>query len=115
MDEHSFDIHIATDYNSIELAILIGYFQRSIKENKQQGCNFLLDRTWLCESLEAIAETFPYWSKGKVLNIINKAVELGILRKGKFNAQKFERVNWYAFESEEKFLNRMGNQGGNNE
>jgi hypothetical protein len=104
MSNHSFDVRIATEYKSIELATLVSHFQYWLNANKRMGRNQHEGRTWTYQTLIGIAAVFPYWSKRQVEKLINKAVQCGILRKGNFNKTRFDRTVWYAFENESKFL-----------
>lgn len=103
MSNHSFDIHIATEYKSVDIAILIWHFQYWIIKNKRLNRNQHEGRTWTYQTLQEIAALFPYWSVKQVERLLNKAVSLKILIKGNFNKAKFDRTVWYAFNNEEKF------------
>ena len=103
MSNHSFDIHIATEYKSIEIATLVWHFQYWIMKNKRLGRNFIEGRTWTYQTNLEIAAAFPYWSIYQVERLIKKAIELKILRKHNYNKSQFDRTVWYAFENEEKF------------
>lgn len=103
MSNHSFDIHIAEEYKSVDIAILTWHFQYWIMKNKRLGRNEHDGRTWTYQTIEEIAAVFPYWSGKQVERLLNKAVELDILIKGNFNKAKFDRTLWYAFKNEGKF------------
>ncbi len=113
---HSFDLSLASTY-SIEEAILIHHFQHWIRVNRGLNRNFHDGRYWTYQSLDEIAQHFPYWSKNQVVNIIEKlcrgyqresknkkAKHEPILMKGNYNATRYDRTVWYAFIDEEKFL-----------
>lgn len=100
---HAFDVHIATEYKSIEIAILVQHFQFWIMRNKRLNKNYYESRTWSFQTLAEIAACFPYWSFKQVERLMEKMVKLKILIKGNFNRAKFDRTLWYAFANEEKF------------
>lgn len=100
---HSFDVALATELGDINLAILIHHFQFWIMLNKRQGINFKEGCTWTYQTVKQITAAFPYWSKKQVERLLNKAVELGILKKGNFNKNSFDQTAWYAFVDEESF------------
>lgn len=105
MSHHmSFDVELAVELDSIELAILVHHFQYWISKNKRLGKNDKEKRTWSYQTLEQIAAVFPFWSVQQVERYIKKLVELKILIKGNFNKSPFDRTSWYAFESEERFV-----------
>jgi hypothetical protein len=100
---HSFDVALAAEYKSVELAILIHHFQFWIVQNKRLERNFHEGRTWMYQTIKEITAIFPYWSKKQVEKLLTKAVQLGILIKNNFNKSKFDRTAWYAFADEVKF------------
>jgi len=103
MTSHCFDVHIATEYKSTDVAILLWHFQYWIMKNKRLNRNNFEGRTWTYQTIEEITSAFPYWSKKQIERLLNKVTELKILLKGNFNKTKFDRTVWYAFDNEEKF------------
>jgi hypothetical protein len=109
---HSFDVGLATKYG-IEEAIIIHHFQHWIGINQRLKRNFHDGKTWTYQTLDEIAAHFPYLSRSKVFNIIEKLClgkdrqskkkELDfepILVKGNFNKSTYDRTVWYAFSQE---------------
>jgi len=103
MASHSFDVLLAEEYNSIEIALLISHFQFWIIRNRRLGLNEKEGRTWTYQSLEEIASHYNYWSYDQVRRLVKKALDLGIIIKKNFNENKWDKRCWYAFENEEKF------------
>jgi hypothetical protein len=103
MSNHSFDIHIAEEYKSVEIAVLIWHFHYWIMKNKRLGRNFQDGRTWTYQTYEEIAAAFPYWSRSQVKRLLKKLIEKEIIIKGNFNKSPFDQTIWYAFKDEEKF------------
>jgi hypothetical protein len=103
MSNHSFDIRVAEEYKSVELAILVWHFQYWIMKNKRLGRNFHDERTWTYQTYEEIVAVFPYWSRDQVKRILKKAIESEIIIRGNFNKNSFDQTIWYAFKDEEKF------------
>lgn len=93
---HSFKVALAKEFG-IEEAILIHNFYYWIKENKANDRNYFDGRFWTFNSQKAYAEWFSYLSEGKIKRIINNLVEKGILMKGNYNLNQYDRTNWYAF------------------
>lgn len=100
---HSFDVHIATEYKSVEIAILVWHFHYWIAFNKRLGKNQIEGRTWTYQTIKQIAAAFPYWSIFQIERLLKKSVDLKILKKANFNKSPYDRTVWYAFENEEKF------------
>lgn len=104
MSNHSFDIHVATEYNSVEVAIMVWHFQYWIMKNKALKRNLHEGRTWSYQTIQEVAACFPYWSFSQVKRILAKLIEHKILIKGNFNKTPLDRTVWYAFDDEEKFM-----------
>lgn len=93
---HRFKVALAKEYG-IEEAILIDDFRYQIARNKANDKNFFDGRYWTYNSQKAYVETFPYLSAGQIKRIINNLVDKGILMKGNYNVNQYDRTNWYAF------------------
>lgn len=96
---HQFKTALAKLYG-IEEAILINNFHYWIKENKANDRNFFDGRYWTFNTQKAYADWFSYLSEGRIKRTINNLVEKGILMKGNYNANQYDRTNWYAFTDE---------------
>jgi len=114
---HSFDIDLAAEYG-VEEAILIHHFQHWISLNRKRKKNFHEGRTWSYQTIQEIADHFPYWTLDEVRNLIERLCGghcrfskskkkdfHPVLKKGNFNKRKMDKTSWYAFTDEEKFLN----------
>lgn len=102
-ENHSFDINLATELGSIELAIMVRHFQHWININKTLNQNHIEGRTWTYQTRKWIASHFPYWNEEKVRRYTDKLEELGIIKKGNFNKKAMDKTVWYSFENEEMF------------
>lgn len=96
---HQFKLALAKIYG-IEEAILINNFHYWIKENEANDRNFFDGRYWTYNSQKGYAKWFPYMNEGRIKRTINSLVEKGILMKGNYNANQYDRTNWYAFTDE---------------
>lgn len=93
---HEFKIALAKEYG-IEEAILIHNFHHWITENKANNRNFFDGRFWTYNSQKAYVELFPYLNEGKIKRTIGSLIEKGIIMKGNYNANQYDRTNWYTF------------------
>ena len=93
---HHFKVALAKEYG-IEEAIFIDEIQHQIKKNRFNERNFHEGRYWTYNSLKAYEETFPYMNAGKIKRVINNLIDKGILMKGNFNVNQYDRTCWYAF------------------
>ena len=96
---HQFKVALAKIYG-IEEAILINNFYYWIKENRLNNRNFFDGRYWTYNTQKAYADWYSYLNEGRIKRTINSLVEKGILMKGNYNANQYDRTNWYAFTDE---------------
>jgi len=101
--EHSFNIHYAQRYGLHE-AIMIKNFQFWIWKNKANGSHKYDDRTWTYNSVKAFEELFPYLSSSQIRRCLESLVEQGVLIKGEYNKNPYDRTSWFAFRDESTFL-----------
>lgn len=100
---HSFDVDLATELKSVDLAILVHHFQYWIRHNAAMGINSHDGRTWTYQTLKHIASHFDYWNVKQVEKLMVKLVDMKILIKGNYNKTPYERTIWYAFNDQVKF------------
>lgn len=93
---HHFKVALAKEYG-IEEAILIDEFYFQITRNRANDKNFFDGRYWTYNTQKAYVDIFPYLNAGKVKRVINSLLEKGILLKGNYNANQYDRTNWYSF------------------
>lgn len=109
MASHSFDIALATELGSVELAILYNHIEFWCIVNAKAKRNIYDDHVWTYNSAEAIAENFPYWSGKKVRRLLDALVKKGKIRKGNYNKTKFDRTCWYGIHKREIHFPDLGN------
>ncbi len=104
-DNYLFNVEVAKKYGVNE-AIFLQNMKFWISSNKANGRNFKEGRYWTYNSYEAFQEIFPFWTARQIRTIIDKLVEQGvILKENKFNKQRNDHTNWYAFVNEDEWIN----------
>ena len=93
---HSFDVSIAKKYG-IEEAVLINNLYFWISKNKANEKNFYDGRYWTYNTNKALSDLFPYISESKMFRVIKHLEEEGIVVKGNYNKEKWDRTCWYSF------------------
>jgi hypothetical protein len=99
---HGFHPEIAKDYG-VTTAIIVHHLQYWISHNKRSKRNQHDGKTWMYQTIEVMAEAFPYWSRKQVERALVKAVEQKVIVKGNYNKTLYDRTCWYAFKNELKF------------
>lgn len=96
---HHFKVALAKEYG-IEAAILIDEFNYQISRNKANERNFHDGKYWTYNTLQAYTDIFPYFSIKQIRKIIDNLISSGILMKGNYNENPYNRTSWYAFTDE---------------
>lgn len=100
---HSFDIFHASEYGLHE-AIIISNLQFWLAKNRANEKHMHDGRTWTYNSIRAFGDLFPYLTPKQIRSAVDSLVERGILIKGSYNENPYDRTAWFAFQDEEQFL-----------
>jgi len=95
--DHSFSVEIATDLKNVNLAILIKNFDYWLSKNKANNKHFHDGTFWTYNSVEAFVKLFPYFTKNQIRRLLEKLIDLNVLRTGNHNINKYDRTIWYTF------------------
>lgn len=93
---YTFDTLLAEKYGVNE-AIMLNNFIYWIAKNEANGKHFYDGRYWTYNSVSAFEKLFPFWSNKQVRNVLASLERQGVLLKGNYNEQKYDRTCWYAF------------------
>lgn len=102
--EHQFCVELASSYG-IEEAIMIHNLYFWIRKNFANGSNFHDGRYWTYNSSKAFSVLFPYMTESKIYRVLKSLEEKGIVVKGNYNENKYDRTCWYSFT--DKALNEL--------
>lgn len=80
----------------VEEAILLDTIVFWARENKSRGENFRDGRWWTYNSLNGLAEIFPWWSQKQIRRIMNSCIAQKALLVGNYNREKRDRTIWYS-------------------
>lgn len=94
--EHRFNIQFAKEFG-IEEAVIIENLYYWIFKNVANERNKNEGRYWTYNSARAFSELFPYMTETKIYRVLSNLEEKNIIIKGKFNKDKYNRTNWFAF------------------
>lgn len=94
---HCYDADIAKKYGMAE-AVLIYNFAFWIGKNIANNKHFHDGRYWTYCSASALLDLFPEFnSLDKVGRVIKHLIDAGLLMRGNYNKNTFDRTAWYAF------------------
>ena len=92
--EYSFDVDHAVKYG-VDEAIFLKNMIFWIKKNKANNRHFYDGHTWTYNSVKAYSELFPFWTYAKIRGIIDKLIKEGVIMKGNYNSNTYDRTMWY--------------------
>ena len=93
--QHHFNTEIAKQYDIIT-AILLDNFYYWIEKNRVNELNYKDGKYWTYNTKKAICEWFPYLNERQLDYALKKMVEQGLIVKGNYNENKYDRTLWYA-------------------
>ena len=91
---HSFDVGIAKTLG-INCAIVFNHIVYWLRVNAHKSSNIRDGKIWMYETQQDIAECLDYLTVDEVKKAIIKLLRAGILIKGNYNKNPFDRTNWY--------------------
>ena len=115
-ENHAFNVGIAMDY-SVEMAIWLGHLGHWAKINLANNKNIHDGLVWSYDTLDALMDIFPYFSRRQLETLINNSVKEGLVQRGNYNHTTYDRTVWYALTPKayfyfqhlltDKYLNRL--------
>lgn len=92
---HFFDVEIATKYG-VNAAILLQNIAFWIRHNEANNANLFDDKYWTFNSRKAFHVLFPYMSEKQIYGALQKLLDEGLIIKGNYNKESYDRTLWYA-------------------
>lgn len=113
---HAFNVGIATDF-SPDMALWLGHLAFWTEKNLANNKHVNDGLAWCYDTLDAICDYFPYFSRRQIETIINNSVSEGLVKRGNYNHTSYDRTTWYALTPKayfyfqhllsNKYLNRL--------
>jgi hypothetical protein len=101
-ESYVFSVEYAVKYG-VDHAIMIHHLQHWIRFNQRAGRPKQEGHSWMYQTQKDMVAHFPFWNRDYIQKILSELEEKGIIIKGNFNKNKFDRTSWYAFKNEEMF------------
>lgn len=86
-----------------EEAALLWWIVHWIKRSTVNGKGYHDGNTWIYNSRRAWAELFPCWSDKQIYRILDNLIKKGVIQKGEYNNNKYDRTSWYSLRDEQSF------------
>lgn len=106
--KYMFDVELAKQYGTDE-AIFLENLIFWVIRNRANEKNFFDGRTWTYNSVRALRELFPFWSDYQMRRVLESLIKQGVIVKGNYNKNPYDRTMWYALADEEKLILRYQN------
>ena len=106
--KYMFDVELAKQYGTDE-AIFLENLIFWVIRNRENERNFFDGRTWTYNSVRALKSLFPFWSDYQMRRVLESLIKQGVIVKGNYNKNPYDRTMWYALADEEKLILRYQN------
>lgn len=93
--EHALNVNVAIQFDT-DTALFLQNIKHWTLKNLANKNNIHDGLCWSYDTLEAMADIFPYWSKKQLERVINNCVKFGLIVKGNYNKTPYDRTCWYA-------------------
>ena len=104
---YMFNIALAKKYGLDEAVFLENLIFWVIR-NRANGKNFFDGRTWTYNSVRAFKELFSFWSTQQLRRVLDSLLKQGVIVKGNYNKNPYDRTLWYALADEDTFIKEYG-------
>lgn len=92
--QYAFDMKIATEYG-VDESIFVHRLYWWVRDNAANGRNLRDGRYWTYDSLAALTQIFPWWSRRQLQGIINRCRQKGLILTADYNEDRRDRTTWY--------------------
>ena len=86
----SFDSEVAKVVG-VDGAIMLNNMYYWIAKNRANDKHYYENTYWTYNTINALTELFPFWSKKQISRILNKLIDDGYLSTGNFNKISYDR------------------------
>ena len=105
--KYMFDVELAKKYG-LEEAIFLENLIFWVFRNRANGKNFFDGRTWTYNSVRAFKELFSFWSTKQLRRVLDSLLKQGVIVKGNYNQNPYDRTLWYALADEDTIIKEYG-------
>ncbi len=95
MDVVMFKAQLAEEHG-IDVAVMLHNMVYWTEKNIANDRNYRNGRYWTYNSMAALAELYPFWSKDQIKRILAKCKDAGLLLVDDFNPDRKDRTKWYS-------------------
>lgn len=100
---HSFSVDVAQKFG-VDIALLLNHFSFWYKKNKADDVNLFKGDYWVRMKAKTLQDYFPYYSERQLRYMVDKMIELKLIKRDEFNQKKNDRTKWYTLTKKAKNL-----------
>lgn len=104
---YMFSVALAKKYG-LEEAVFLENLIFWVFRNRANGKNFFDGRTWTYNSVRAFKELFSFWSTKQLRRVLDSLLKQGVIVKGNYNQNPYDRTLWYALADEDTIIKEYG-------
>lgn len=86
---------LAVQYGA-DVAIFVHNVVYWTEKNAANRVNFHDGRYWTYNSMRALCELYPLWTRDQIRRIVKKCEDLGLILVGNYNEKPMDRTQWYS-------------------
>ena len=98
---HSFSVEVAKEYG-VNVATMLNHFSFWYLKNKADNVNFLKGDYWVRMKAKQMQQYYPYFTERQLRHLIDKMIDLKLLKQDEFNDKKNDRTKWYCLTKKSK-------------
>jgi hypothetical protein len=100
---HSFSVTVATFYG-VDMALMLNHFSFWYLKNASDRMNYYKGDYWVRMKAATLRSYYPYFTERQLRYLIDKMIDLNLLKQDEFNDKKNDRTKWYCLTNKSKIL-----------
>lgn len=93
--EHALNVNVAIRFDT-DTALFLQNLKHWTFKNLANKKHIHDGLCWTYDTLDALCDIFPYWSRRQLERVINNCLKNGLIVKGNYNTTSYDRTCWYA-------------------
>lgn len=98
---HSFNVEIAQKYG-VDVALMLNHFSFWYLKNKADKNQYFKGDYWVRMKAVQLQEYYPYYSLRQLRYLVDKMIDLKLIKQDEFNTKKNDRTKWYCLTKKSK-------------
>lgn len=98
---HSFSVDVAKEFG-VPVALMLNHFSFWYLKNKSDRVHYFKGDHWVRMKAATLQEYYPYYSFRQLRHLIDKMIDLKLLKQDEFNTKRNDRTKWYCLTKKSK-------------